>query len=485
MSLVRRASLAALAVASAAGCVGGARSPELASASWDFVVDAPAAGSHVLRIEGVFRNVGTPRLVIDDDATRFVTGLEVNDGGGWKAPRRIGGAWVVDGCVRGCAARYAIDLDALADSCDGNVDCAMRAGQVTLSPALVWLIHPQPKGDAPVTLRVRAKEGEGAPSAFATGLRRAPASAGEGRYAFRSPELDEGSFTTFGPVRRERLDVAGARLDVVLLGASMAMTDAEIGAWIERAARCVATLYGRFPVATATIFVAPVHGVSEVVFGKVLSLAGPSVVVLAGDAMTAKDAEDDWVLVHELFHLGFPSFRGEGRWLGEGLATYYEPLLRARSGGIDEVRVWSDFARQMPRGLASPGASAGLVDRDDLDAIYWGGALFALLSDVAIRERTSGARSLDDVLRAALARGGDASRVWTVADVVRVGGEATGTDVLRTMYASHAARGEAIDLDGLLSRLGVERASGGVILHDDAPLAAIRRAITAPAPSRR
>jgi hypothetical protein len=483
MALARAAlfSVATALLAEASGCDPRASSvATVAAPSWSFLVDAPAAGSHVLRIEGTFRNVGTPRLMIDDDAARFVTGLEVNDGTGWVAPRRIGGAWQVAACVRGCAVRYAIDLDALAASCDDAVDCAARAGEVTISPALVWLLHPQPKGNAPVTLKVRGAD----PSRFATGLRRAPGPPGALTYAFRSPELDEGSFTAFGPLHRQRVDAAGARIDVARLGGAGArMSDAEVGAWIGDAARCVARLYGRFPVDDATVFVVPVAGGSEVVFGKVLALAGASVALLVGDAMTANAAREDWVLVHELFHLGFPSFRGEGRWLGEGLATYYEPILRARSGWIDDAKVWGDFARQMPRGLPRPGASAGLVKRDDIDAIYWGGALFALMSDVSIRERTGGQRSLDDVIRAALAHGGDATRVWTVADVVDVGAEATGTDVLRAMYASHAARGEPIDLDGLLAQLGVERQPGGddapVILRDDAPLSAVRRAITA------
>lgn len=40
----------------------------------------------------------------------------------------------------------------------------------------------------------------------------------------------------------------------------------------------------------------------------------------------------DWVLVHELFHLGVPSFWRERRWLDEGLATYCEAVLRTRAG---------------------------------------------------------------------------------------------------------------------------------------------------------
>src|SRR5690606_3244169 len=160
-----------------------------------------------------------------------------------------------------------------------------------------------------------------------------------GRYAFRSFDLDEGSFTAFGPMRRFRVDAPGklgprsARLEVALVGTGeFGMSDDEMKTWVADAARVVTPLFGRFPVERTTLFVVPARGEDEVVFGKVLSLAGASVVLVVGDRMPESERRRDWVLVHELFHLGFPTFRGEGRWLGEGLATYYEPVLRARAG---------------------------------------------------------------------------------------------------------------------------------------------------------
>ena len=47
--------------------------------------------------------------------------------------------------------------------------------------------------------------------------------------------------------------------------------------------------------------------------------------------------------MHELYHLGFPSFQGEGKWLDEGLATYYEPMIRARAGLRTETSLWDEF----------------------------------------------------------------------------------------------------------------------------------------------
>jgi hypothetical protein len=454
----------------AVACGPGATSPKGADGRWDYLVSPPRPGSRVLSVEATFVRARTERLAVAETAAPHVRDLEVRDVGGWRRVSKWGTGWLEAACAQECTVRYTLDLEQVADGCDDEIDCAMRVGPSTLSPALTWLVHPAPKVDVPVTVRVRAANG----AAFATGMR--PTSE-PFVYRFRAADLDEGSFTAFGPMRQARLDPPGGVIDLRLIGPPLAMSDVQIQAWVGSAAAAVADLYGRFPVDRATLFVVPAHDADDVVFGKVLSLAGASVCVVVGDGMPERAAREDWVLVHELFHLGFPSFRGEGRWLGEGLATYYEPVLRARAGWIRERDLWTHFAEQMPRGQGARGSAAGLVHREDLDSIYWGGATFALAADVAIRAETKGRRSLDDVLRATLAAGGDATRVWTVAEVVRAGDAATGTTVLRDLYGRHAARGERFDVDGLLGSLGVERSKSGVVLRDDAPRAATRLAI--------
>lgn len=444
--------------------------------SWSYEVDAPAAGSRVVTVEATFDAAHTERLGIPREAAPHVRDVKVRDSdGAYRLVERRGHEWFERSCNWRCTVTYKIDLGDLAARCGDEVDCARRVGPATLSPALAWLIHPVPRTDVPVTVRVHANDA----SQFASGMN---ALEGEGStFAFRSFDLDEGSFTAFGPMRRTSIEVPikngkKGRLDVAVLGTTKyAMADTEIRSWVEEAANVTVPLFGRFPVDRATLFVVPARGEDEVVFGKVLSLAGASVVVVVGDKMPPGARHRDWVLVHELFHLGFPTFRGEGRWLGEGLATYYEPILRARAGWTTESEVFRQFARNMPRGQAPRGSSAGLSARDDLDTIYWGGAMFCLAADVRIREETRGKRSLDDVIRAALDRGGDATHVWTVRDVVSLGDRVTGTNVLSEMYERYAARGERIDLDSLLDSLGVS--ADGREANDARPLAWIRRGI--------
>lgn len=444
-----------------------------ASGAWAYEVEAPAEGSRTLTVEATFSNARTDRIGITRESTPYVQDMQLRTAEGFRPVVRRGNEWVEPACRTQCTVRYRIDLGELASACHDEVDCARRIGDATLSPALSWLAHPLPKHDVPVHVRVKTPEG----SDFASGM--APVDETGRNFAFRSYDLDEGSFSAFGAMRHHRIRVDHGVVDVAIVGKTKyAMNDEAMYAWVHDAAAAVTPLFGRFPVDHATIFVVPAKNEDEVVFGKVLSLAGASVALVVGDKMPESARHTDWVLVHEMFHLGFPTFRGEGRWLGEGLATYYEPILRARAGWTKESDVFRQFARNMPRGLPARGSSAGLASREDLDSIYWGGALFCLAADVAIREETKNRRSLDDVIRAALARGGDATKVWTVAEVVRLGDEVTGTNVLSRMYERFAQKGERIDLDGILASLGVEKADDGAwALDDTRPLAWVRHGI--------
>ncbi len=410
------------------------------------------------------------RLTVDgDDASLGPVQVEGARGGRAVASHDAAG-WIAPACRTRCRLRYTVDLEALGSSCQ-RLDCGRRIGDAVVSQASAWMLRPEPAGEAVVRVRMRPEAGD----RYATGLRVDPS----GGYVFRSEDLGEASYTAFGAFRRRSIPVGGARIDVVLLGAPIAMGDDAVADWVKGAAERVASLYGRFPV-DATVFVVPVPGADEVVFGRVMSLTGASVVLLFGDQARPADAHSDWVVMHELFHLSSPSFVGEGHWLEEGLATYYEPVLRARAGWISEAFLWGDFVAQMPRGLRKGGEPASLEDRDDIDATYWGGALFALLADVRIRTATRAAaraESFDDVLRAVLATRGDATHRASVADFLDTAASSTGGPWVRQVYDSWALRGEGVDLDALWKSLGVARVGGVTTLRDDAPLAQIRKGI--------
>jgi hypothetical protein len=457
-----------------AACAHAPRTTSSAESSWEYVLDVPPTGSRVLRVEATFTSAASPLLVLPDDAAGVVHDLAVEAGGRWEplAPSR--GGWRAPACTTRCSVRYSMDLGELAASCEGGIDCARRIGRSTMTNASQWLVHPEGGGDATATLRVRG----GDSTRFATGLRRAPGATDE--YVWRAWQLDEGSYTAFGGLRHAPVGAPGAEVDAVILDAPLAMSDAEVGRWVTDATGAVARGYGRFPV-DATVFLVPVRGEDHPVFGRVFSLAGASVAVLVGDRTRAGTVHDDWIMVHELFHTGFPSLPYEGHWLEEGLATYYEPLLRTRAGWMKPEELWQHFVEEMPRGVRPPDSPPRIEDRDDIDSTYWGGALFCFLVDTRLRQETKGARSLDDVLHAFTARGVNATMAWRLPDVVRFADEVTGTRVMSEVFASYAEEGEHVDLAAEWARLGVVTDAGGhARLVPGAPLAAVRDALTHP-----
>jgi hypothetical protein len=214
----------------------------------------------------------------------------------------------------------------------------------------------------------------------------------------------------------------------------------------------------------------------DVVFGKVLPESEPAIALVVGEHASKQKLYADWILVHELFHLGFPSFYEEGKWLDEGLATYYEPIIRVRAGMYSERELWTEMAKSLPQGLEAY-TEQGLEMADDFRGVYWGGALACFEADVAARRHRLD-RGLEVGLRALREAGGVASEVWDLKDAIATIDRALGRPTLGPVAEKHAARGSAFDLAALLRELGVRlRPDGSVELRDDAPLANVRRAI--------
>jgi hypothetical protein len=179
-----------------------------------------------------------------------------------------------------------------------------------------------------------------------------------------------------------------------------------------------------------------------------------------------------------MVHLALPSLSGHS-WLEEGLAVYVEPIARARAGLQPKEEIWRWMLWGGPRGLDA-------VREDGFDAArgwaatYWGGAVFCLLADVEIRERTKGKKSLDDALRGIRASGGDVTESWPIESVLQAGDRAATVPVLSELYAKWGGHPVTVDLPDLFRRLGVSSSGGrdGKITYDDkAPLAWVRKGI--------
>ena len=133
----------------------------------------------------------------------------------------------------------------------------------------------------------------------------------------------------------------------------------------------------------------------------------------------------------------------------------------------------------MPRGLPGEG-DRGLDHTHTWGRTYWGGAMFCLLADVDIRRRTQLRFGLQDAMRAVLRASGGLGTDWPIERVLRTGDAAVGTHTLEDLYAQMKDTPVTPDLMSLWRELGVLPDGNGVRLVDDAPLAAVRRAIMRP-----
>lgn len=254
--------------------------------------------------------------------------------------------------------------------------------------------------------------------------------------------------------------------------------------WISNAAHAVSEYFGRFPVTEARILVRPVAGRAGVFHGTTFGgRRGAFTRIAVGQTTTIAQLNDDWMMTHELTHMAFPDLSAHSddhHWMEEGMATYIEPVARAQIGRLTPQRVWGDLVRDMPQGLPQAG-DRGLDHTPTWGRTYWGGALFWLLADVQIREATHNRKGLQDAMRGILEAGGNITEDWSVERVVETGDQATGTSVLAHLYSQMKAAPVHTDLGDLWRRLGVARVNGVVTFDAQAPLAAIRRAITVPA----
>lgn len=280
-----------------------------------------------------------------------------------------------------------------------------------------------------------------------------------------------------------RLDIGGSRLIVTFERGAFDIGDAALLAFIQRCARAVEAYYGTFPVKSLQIRLTASPG-SGLRGGQVLPQASgpegqqrdPTLLMRVGVRSGPAHFERNWSMTHEMVHLALPHLPRAHHWLEEGLATYVEPIARARAGWISEDSVWREWIDNLPRGLPRTG-DEGLDHTASWARTYWGGALFCFLADLEIRKASAGRFELRDALRGILASGGDITRRWTIERVLSAGDAATDGRALRDLYARMKGAPVKVDLDAIWRELGVSLQAGRVRYDDLAPLAAVRRRI--------
>ncbi|MFO0723562.1 MAG: hypothetical protein U1E65_07270 [Myxococcota bacterium] len=386
---------------------------------------------------------------------------------------------IVDGSFafppKGACFAVDIGLGALVDEGRDRELGVRVEGALLLAPdAWLWLSRPEPDE---AELRVRFH----LPSGLAVAT---PWPESEGDFTVPRSAFDWQGMMVLGRFDRTRLSLPGTAIDLVRLG-DLSADRASLSRWAEGAAGAVSTVLGHFPDPRLLVIVEPVPGFSgdPIVFGEALRGGGSIVHALASRRAEGSSFFGEWVLVHEMSHFLLPFVAEEGTWLSEGVATYYQNVLRARAGMLSEEeaiqRLEEGFQRGRDNAVSDPmkleRASAEMHQRGAYMRVYWTGAAIAMAADVELRVSRRG--SLDAAVAATQELRRSARERVPLLEVLRTMDGASKTEVFRR--AAQAAMGNAAfpSLQDAYQKLGIRVEGGRVKLSDTPEAVALRREI--------
>ena len=405
-------------------------------------------------------------LTLPDVARKFARDIRAEVDGATVELARSDAGWRLPASAHPRIVTWRFDAAAAARAID-RVDVMAARGGAMVGALSTFLLHEE--GDGSYVLRAQATS----PFAFACACRRS----GDSEWIGETAALRGRPACAFGPLRVVEYAPAATNIELVELGRRSDAAADDLLAWLTHAEAAVRGYFGPFPLDRLLIVAGPNRG-RGVGDGTTRGDDGASIYVAVAARADRRVLDDDWVLTHEMIHAVSPSLPTAQHWLEEGLATYVEPLARARIGLVTEGEVWRAMASDFAQGL--PEADDRGLDRTPTwGRTYYGGAIFCLEADVAIRARTGNAKSLQDALRAIAAAGANVGEMWSIDRWLEVADHATGTTVLSELYERMKESPEPRELDSLWQRLGVRLEGDAVRFDDAAPLAAIRRALVA------
>ena len=255
--------------------------------------------------------------------------------------------------------------------------------------------------------------------------------------------------------------------------------------WVDALSQSLLQVYGRWPRREWRVDVAPAsaRGADPVPWGRIHRGEVNAVELYTAPRASLGELLEATTGYHELAHLLIP-YRGWGdAWFSEGLATYYQQVLQARSGLLSETAFWQSLYDGFAAGRADPRfAGQPLADIDvrlHRDGghlrIYWSGAWYFLNTDVRLRRQSRGQQSLDtalDTLNRCCA-----DQALSVPEMVEQLDTRNGVLLFVAAYREILTTTNVPDSDALFASLGIEVIDGRVRLQQFGPGAALRRTI--------
>lgn len=276
------------------------------------------------------------------------------------------------------------------------------------------------------------------------------------------------------------------QMDIAILNGATGLSERDLLHWIDANVKALLQVYGELPVATTQLLIVPVGSASDAVpWGQAMRGGGDAVHLYIDQTRPLHEFMQDWVLIHEFSHLLHPRIQGDGNWLSEGLASYYQNVLRARSGMLSSQQAWQKLDAGFERGRDQALPTRTLAQITDAMVknrlfmrVYWSGAAFSLETDYRLRHNEG--LSLDKVLYKYKQCCLPADRPLTASALVAKWDELSNTRWFEDLYRGYANSTDFPSLAGMYDLLGINQHPSGLRFNDKAASAAIRRQIMQP-----
>ena len=256
-------------------------------------------------------------------------------------------------------------------------------------------------------------------------------------------------------------------------------------AWIDFISTAMREVYGHWPKQRWQVFVAPVSASASdpIPWAQVHRGQPDRVEFFTAANASVEQLKQAWTGYHEFAHLLIP-YKGSGdAWFSEGLASYYQNLLQARSGVISEQQMWQKLYDGSQRGIADTTAvgqtlttaSNQMRQKGGFMRVYWSGAWYFLAADTRLRQQSGGKLTLDLALKKLNECCANAR--LSVPEIVVKLDQLNRLLLFQGLYEDVAASTETPSFEPIFSSLGINLVNGKVILQDTGPGARLRQQI--------
>jgi hypothetical protein len=275
------------------------------------------------------------------------------------------------------------------------------------------------------------------------------------------------------------IPVEGSVLRLAIPGRLSESQRDKLKTWIQESAEAVASVFGYFPHSSPQILIVPIGRRNDVVpWAHVIRGGGVAAEFFVDETRPLSQLSEDWTATHELSHMLVPYVSRRDKWLSEGIASYYQNILRARDGRLSEQQAWQRLHRGFERGRAQTRnetlAQATRSGYQSIMRIYWSGAAMMLKADTELRLISNGRQSLDTALAGLQNCCIGSHRSWRARELFTELDRITGTTVFSRLHREHVSDVEFPNLSNTFKQLGLVSESESIRLDPEAPWGRIR-----------